>query len=196
MRRRAGFTLIEILAVALLIGLVATIVAPGLGFTAARALDDHARTLAADLEFARERSVMTGVPHRVRLDLDAGAWRLEWEVAAEDEPEPEAAPEPFATGVLGVARGALELAPPRRPELAFLPLPAGTGREKRLAPAVFLERVATSEGVVERGSVGVAFAPDGTAEPAEIVLRDESGFGVVLEVRALADAVRVRDAER
>jgi type II secretion system protein H len=195
-RRRAGFTLIEILAVVLLIALIAMIVAPGLGFTAAQALDDHARTLAADLEFARQRSVMTGVPHRVRLDLDAGTWRLEWEVAAEDEPEPEEEPEPFATGVLGVARGTLDLAPPRRPERAFLPLPAGTGRQARLDPAVFLARVATGEGVVDRGSVGVAFAPDGTADPAEIVLRDESGFGVVLEVRALADAVRVRDAAR
>jgi type II secretion system protein H len=193
-RRAAGFTLLEILAVVLMIALIATIVAPGLGFTAAQALDDHARTLAADLEFARQRSVMTGVPHRVRLDLDEGAWRLEWEVAAEAEPEPDE--EPVATGVLGVSRGPLDLAPPRRPELAFLPLPAGVGREERLAPSIYLESVVTGEGVADEGSVGVAFEPDGTAEPAEIVLRDESGFGVVLEVRALADAVRVRDAER
>jgi type II secretory pathway pseudopilin PulG len=176
--------------VILIIGLVASLVLPGLGFTTAQALDDSARALATDLEFARQRSVMTGIPHRVLLDLDAGGWRVEWEVA---EPEPEDEPEPPAAPGLR-SRGGLDLRPPRQSDLAFRALPAGTGRAFLLEDEIAFGGVATAEGVAEEGLVGVGFEPDGTAEPSEIVLRDPSGFGVVLEVRALADAIVIRDA--
>jgi type II secretion system protein H len=186
-RRAAGFTLLELLAVVLLIALLAAVVMPGLGFTAAQALDDQAKVLAADLEFARQRSVMTGVPHRVLLDLDAGGWRVEWEV-----PDPEAAAAEPPPGLR--SRNGLDLRPPRAAELVFRPLPARTGRAFLLEEDVAFDGVETAEGVTQQGTIGVVFGPDGSADPAEIVLREPSGSGVALEVRALADAVVLRDA--
>ena len=51
------------------------------------------------------------------------------------------------------------------------------------------------EGWIARGEVGVAFDHDGTASYTEIHIDDESGRRVALDVRPLADAVVVRDAE-
>jgi hypothetical protein len=175
--------------VLLLIGLVAAVALPQLGFGAAQALDDQARALAGDLEFARQRSVMTGVPHRVLLDLDAGGWRVEWEVP---DPDAQASRADAPAGLR--SRNGLDLRPPREAERVFRPLPARSGRAVLLAEDVVFEAVETAEGVAQRGVVGIAFGPDGSAAPAEIVLREPSGFGVALELRALADAVVLRDA--
>jgi hypothetical protein len=144
--------------------------------------------LAADLEFARQRAVMTGVPHRLVLDLDRGSWRVEWQPTAEDLP-PEPPPEDAPPG----ARRALSLAPPPRPELAFVALPTQFARSARLEEGIFLDHVSTPESVYREGRVAVAFDPDGTADPTEIELGEPRGARVVLEVQPLADAVRVRD---
>ena len=75
-RGRAGFTLIEMLAVVAILALLATFVAPSLDAVRQRRLRAEAMSLAAQLEFARQRTVMTGVPHRVLLDLEAGSYVL------------------------------------------------------------------------------------------------------------------------
>jgi len=176
--------------VLVIIGLIAGIVIPNVGLTAAQSLDDHARRLAADLEFARQRTVMTGVPHRLLLDLDTREWQVEWQ-HAEEEAEEGAAPEPPDAPVVG--RQGLDLSPPARAAGEFVPLPSVVGRAERLDEGIFFAGVATSSGVVTEDRVAVTFERDGTAEPAEITLRGPSGAGVVLEVRPLADAVRIRD---
>lgn len=187
-RRRAAFTLLEMLAVLVIIGLIAGIVIPNVGLTGAQALDDHARRLAADLEFARQRTVMTGIPHRLLLDLDTGSWQVEW-LREDEEPAPEAG----AAGAPATGRQGLDLAPPARARGAFEPLPSAVGRAERLDEGIVFAGVGTPDGVISEDQVAVTFERDGTAEPAEIVLRGAGGAGVVLEVRPLADAVRIRD---
>lgn len=193
-RRAAAFTLLELLAVVLIVGLIAGLVLPGLGVTGDRGLDDRAGELAADLEFARQRSVMTGVRHRVVVDLDAGTWWVEWQ----REPPPPGGAETDAEPApadRGPGRPPLDLSPPRAAPDAFHPIPDETGRSGRLDPELFFASVLTAEGPVERERVAVEFERDGTAEATEITLRSrEGGAGRVLEVRPLADAVRVLHA--
>ena len=193
-RRRAAFTLLEILAVVIIIGLVAGLVLPNVGITRSRRVDDEAQRLAADLEFARQRSVMTSAPHRVVLDLDAGAWWIEWapsedaQVPAQDDAE--ARDDDAPIGPTGTT--AIDLSPPRRASGEFQPLPAGLARAWRLSDGVAFARVTTPGGEALEGSVSIAFERDGSAEPTEIALAGEGGYVLVLELRSLADAVWVR----
>jgi type II secretion system protein H len=185
--RRAGFTLLEMLAVVMIIGLISSLVLPGLGFATARTLENQAQQLAAALEFARQRTVMTSVPHRVVLDLDAEAWWVEW------QPAPEA---PDATALEEAEResGRIDLSPPPTQAGEFAALESGVGRRSRLPDGVYLASVSTPEGVVERERVAVAFERDGSADPTEITLLGDGGTARVLQVRPLADAVRILDA--
>jgi type II secretory pathway pseudopilin PulG len=186
--------LIEMLAVVAILALVAGIVLPGLGVTSGRALRYEAQRLAADLELARERSAMLGVPHRISIDLDGGTWRTEWFVTeAEALGEVEPADAPLA-GEPEDEDGRLDLAPPRGEEADYYPAPTSGGRDTRLeANAVFL-RIDTSAGPVTRGRVAVIFERDGSTDPVSIVLRDEDGREVALDVEALDEVVRLRDA--
>lgn len=72
-RRQAGFTLLEMLVVLVLLGLATAMVAPRLSAGGA-ALDADARTLAAALEDARWTALRTGRPVTLRLDLDVPGW--------------------------------------------------------------------------------------------------------------------------
>ena len=66
------------LAVVLMFALMASFVIPNLGAVRARALGREADKIASQLEFARQRAITTGIPHRVVFDLDAHLYRVEW----------------------------------------------------------------------------------------------------------------------
>ena len=187
----AGFTLIEILAVVLILGLLASVALPTLGVRTGRLLHEEARRLAADLEFARQQTVMTGIPYRVFIDLEGEAWRVEWYVTEADalglEQDPAAAP--AAAG----DEKQLDLAPPRGAERAFYPVPSELGRVEGLEPEISFADVRTPTALVTSGNVVVAFATDGTADPTSIALVDDSGHRVIVDVEPLEETVRVRD---
>ncbi len=192
-RRQHAFTLLEMLAVVLIMGLIAGIVLPGFGVTSGQALDDGARRLSSDLEFARQRTVMTGVPHRVVLDLERAAWWVEWQPPPPEEEELSPAEE-AASAPDG--RPPIDLSPPRSSrEGEFGPLPTQAGKPSRLDGETGFVGVETANGLLTGELVPLHFERDGSAEAARITLRDSSGLGVVLEVRPLADAVRVFDEE-
>ena len=181
------------IAVILIMGLLIALVAPGIGTLSGRRLKSTAEALSAGLELARQRTVMTGVPHRLYLDLDAASWRLEsWVSEAEELGEEEAAPAPL--DVRGETP--LDLRAPRGPERSFRPLPGRLGRDEALDPSLAFAGVQTDEGFAERGEAAVEFATDGTAPYTEILLDDDSGRRVAIEVLPLAESVRGVDAER
>ena len=113
-----GFTLLELIAVVLIIGLVAGLAVPNLGLLGEQRLRDEALRLTAELELARQRSVMTGIRHRLVLDLDESLYWTEWEVPEE---------EPAAPAAAGSDRPP-SLSPPERAESAFAPRPDPSGR--------------------------------------------------------------------
>jgi len=188
--RRDGFTLLELLAVVAILALFAAMIRPTVSAT--RRLHDAADRIAADLELARQRSVMTGTPHRLWLHLDAGRYRLEWHVTQaraldlDEEAVVDAPADPYA-------EAELDLSAPRAAERSYHPLSSVFGRDTTLPDDVFFEAVETEVHRIAHGEVTVAFAPDGTTEATRILLADGEGSLLEIEVRPLADAVRVLD---
>ena len=192
MHRLGGFTLLEMLAVVLIMGLVASFVIPAAGARSARVLRDQANHLANDLEFARQRTVMTAVPHRVLLDIDGAAYRVEWFVT-EAEAVGETPPAPDLDVELSGEKN-LDLSPPRGGERSFHPLPTQIGRTVVLGDGIEFGGVETDGGAVDQGAVAITFERDGTVQPTTIVLIDASGNRVALDLAPLDEAVVVRDA--
>jgi prepilin-type N-terminal cleavage/methylation domain-containing protein len=191
-RGRAGFTLIELMAVVTIFALLAAFVAPNLSLLSTRRLQQQAEQISAQLELARQRSIVTGIPHRLAIDLEGGSYWLEWYVT-----EAEALGVAEQTPVLDL-RGAtpISLAPPRTGLREFRPLPGMFGRANPLAGSLRFEGVDSLDGVIDRGEAFVEFERDGTANPMEIVLSDDDGHALALEVLPLADSVRIHDVER
>jgi type II secretion system protein H len=188
-RHQRGFTLIEILAVVAILALVAAVVVPNLSGFRMRALRGQAQQIAVQLELARQRSIMTGIPHRVWLELDQAEYRLEW--LSED---PETASVANATGdeIDLAGNTPLQLAAPPAPVLDYQPIPGNFGRTQVVADPFYFEAVETPEGRITRGEVSIGFARDGTAEDTRIYLQDAQGDKIALDVLALDDRVRIR----
>lgn len=180
------------LAVVLIMGLVATFVIPATGVRSARALREQANHLANDLEFARQRTVMTGVPHRLLLDIDGAAYRVEWFVT-EAESRGEVPPAPDLDAELSGAKN-LDLAPPRATERSFHPLPTLIGRTVVLSDGIEFGGIETDAGAISQGAVTIAFERDGTVQPTTILLVDASGNRMTLDLAPLDEAVLVNDA--
>ncbi|MDH3213209.1 MAG: prepilin-type N-terminal cleavage/methylation domain-containing protein [Myxococcales bacterium] len=189
-RRTAAFTLIEMLAVVAIFALMASLVIPNLGTIRSRALHREAQRIGGQLELARQRAIVTGVPHRIWIDLDDASYRLEWLVSEDEargEPTPAAPPSDPTGGAL------LSLAPPRAARRQYLPLTGLLGRDHALEDGLAIVGLETPEGWIGRGEAYIAFDRDGTTVYTGIVLEDESGRSVTLDVLPLADAVRIRD---
>ncbi len=189
--RARGFTLIEIMAAVVIFALLAGIFAPRVGALTSRTLRQRAERIAARLELARQRSVLTGVPHRLLVDLDQGGYQLEWHVTEAKALGRE--PEPVAPLDL---RGEtpIPMAPTHAEQRAYRPLPGIMGRFEQIEDNLTFTGLQTPEGWIERGEVSIEFERDGTASYTEIHLDDESGRTLVLDVLPLADAVRISDA--
>jgi len=185
----AGFTLLELSAVVVILVLLVGMVLPSLGLGERRALDGEAEGLRADLELARQRAIATGAPHRLTVDLDDASYRLEqWGI----EPAPPQAATETEAFAPGARRPAVDLTPPRASAGSFAPVPTRHGRARILSEDVFVARVETAEGEARHGTASVTFFEDGSATPARIRLETHSGEALELDVLPLADTVRVR----
>jgi type II secretion system protein H len=186
-RTRRGFTLIEILAVVAIFALVAAFIAPNFGGMRARALRAEAKLLAGQLELARQRAIVTGVPHRLWLELDDAEYRLEW--LAED---PTAVPADALAETDLRGNQPLSLAAPRAQGLEYRPIPGNYGKLQVIAEPFYVETVETPAGVIDSGEVSVGFARDGSADYTEIVLEDGTGNRVAIDIEPLDERVRIR----
>jgi len=185
----AGFTLIEMLAVVLIMGAMLALIVPNLGFRRASALRDQARDVAGQIELTRQLAVVTGKPHRLLIDIDVGAYSIErFDKATEgDESVPEDPP--------GMSpRKNYDLSPPKAGQLEYRPVENQFARDNELQTDFFFEGLETSEGWLDSGLVNLVFDRDGTTDSAELVVSDLEGRMIVLEVRPLLDRVVVRDA--
>lgn len=188
-----GFTLIEILAVILIIGLVSAVVLPGLRLSGGSSRHDQALNVASYLELARQRAIMTGKIHRLLIDVDDGAFNVEWYVrkAGDDELDSLAARhravwESDAGGIFQ----------PPDTGLDYEPIPDSFGNKMRLANPYYFDGVETSDGWFDEGEVAVVFESDGTTDHAQIVITDPDGFAATLDVLPILDAVRIRHEDQ
>lgn len=172
--------------------LLAGLIAPRVGSITSRELLQRAELIAGRLELARQRAVVTGIPHRLFVDLETGSYRLEWRVTEAEalglEPEP-----PAPLDLRG--ESPIPMSPPTGEERSYRPLPGTMGRFENLGSSVAFEGFETPEGWVDRGEASIEFERDGTASYTELHLVDESGRSLVLAVLPLADAVRISDAQ-
>ena len=81
-KRRVGFTLLELLAVLLIGALLMSFVVPSFSTLNSRALRQDAERIVAIADLGRQRAVVTGIPHRMVIDLDNGSYTLEWMTSA------------------------------------------------------------------------------------------------------------------
>jgi prepilin-type N-terminal cleavage/methylation domain-containing protein len=207
---QAGFTLIEMLAVIAMFGLIAAMVLPNIDLGGSRVARGEAQDLAAAIEFARQRAVMTGRTHQVVIEVDRGQHWVEWAAPPHREegdslvvdasnfdalwnaPEPD--PASGHTGPDGEQK--LELVPPPLETEAFVPIPGELGRVHTAGDKVAILGVEISGGLAERGRVELRITPDGAADPTSILVGDADGSHPVrVEVEPLADAVRVFDVQ-
>jgi prepilin-type N-terminal cleavage/methylation domain-containing protein len=186
---QSGFTLLELLAVVMIVGLVSSLALPYIGRQSSRTLRSEAQQLAAALELARERSVVTGVPHRVQLDLEASRYWIEWSGGADAASDDSAVLAPVVQEI--GPDTPIDLSPPRDTAASFQPLPSQLGRPQQLENDAYFEGARTPEASFDSGVVTIEFGHDGTADPTEIVLANEGGDAFILEVLPLADAVRI-----
>jgi hypothetical protein len=171
---------------------MAAVAVPRVAALTSRTLHQRAEQIAGSLELARQRTVLTGVPHRLVLDLDAGSYHLEW--LATDAEEEGRAPEPPAPLDLR-GQAPIPMAAPRGGERSFRPLPGSLGSTERLEEGLDFSGVETLDGWIDQGQATVEFESDGSATYTQVHLDDESGRGVVLDILPLAESVEIRDAE-
>jgi prepilin-type N-terminal cleavage/methylation domain-containing protein len=187
--RQGAFTLIEILAVVVILGLMASLLLPAIGAGGGRSLRKQGDRVAATLELARQRAVVTGKPHRVVLDLARGAFGVEWLVSenvAYDDVDADFDPSREGTELD-------LLAPPVEDVRNYYPIPNRFGSMDTLDRGYFFEGVDTPEGWIEQGEVYVVFAWDGSSDAAQIVISDPDNRSIDLDVAPLLEVVRIRE---
>lgn len=186
MRPQRAFTLIELLAVLLIMTLVIGVTLPNLSLRSERAVLDAAQRFAASLAYTRQRAVATGTPHRVVIDLDAAAWWIEVWPEEASLFEAAAPPAPGATPEI-------QLVAPQRSALEYRPLGGPQGRPRFLASGVRFDAIETlAAGAVASGQVDIVFESDGTADPARLLLINETADVVEVTLARLADEIRIR----
>ena len=175
-----AFSLMELMVVLALIGIMTAMIIPQMKGTYEEALlRSTGRTLVDVFNLASSHAITLGQPHRVHLDPKQGRYSIE-RVAKPAEPGTE----------------------PARPR----DIPGGEGRldtriaiEIRKAGEEPEEKSAFLSGEELRDpkrAEAITFFPDGTAEEAELSLRDPSGFRLLLRINPITARVRIAEPER
>lgn len=163
-RNRAGFTLIELALVLLILGILVTLAAPSLSWLGAARLDTDARRLAATISYLHDEAALRGRVYRLTLDLDAS--RYDIAVGREDTGEfvsPRSAEgwDPYASESRTLAEG-----------IRFASLDTAIGRE-------------TS------GATNIYFLPEDARESFKLVLQAGSGDARTLDADGVTGRVAI-----
>ena len=145
---------------------------------------------------------MTGVPHRLLIELEQGGYLIEWYVT---EDRAFGRGNGDGGGLADLFAAASELAqeegpvlnmvPPRkRDALDYYPIPnPSMGTFRWLDDTLYFVGVEGPTGWVESGDFGIVFFADGTTEPLALEIADADDVRLTLEVEALLERVRVRE---
>jgi type II secretion system protein H len=179
---RSGFTLVELMVVLVLIAIMTAMIIPEMKGTYQSALlRTTGRTLVATCNLAYSQSVTLNQPHHLRLDTRAGRFWIE------------------------------RPAQPDSGETGLVPVRDLPGAEGKLDPSILIE-IRKSRDTMDDGLPAtfrdeeepppqawgefITFYPDGTAQPAEITLRDREGFGIALRINPITSRIRIAKLDR
>ena len=176
-RGRAGFTLIELMVVIIIIGIMTALMIPEMKGTFQDALlRSTSRELINVFDLAYSRAVSLNQLRRVRLDEKTGRYLVEKQVTNNGQEEFVPADDvPGSKGQLD-SRIAVEFHQPGE-----------------------ISSEANSEAPVSGNGlsgVAIAFYPDGTADGGDITLRDREGFHLLLHINPVTARVHVVEMER
>jgi len=163
---------------------------PNFGAFQSHELRNTAEQIVERIDFGRQRAVMTGIPHRLAIDLDGGTYKLEWQgerardVALQPQPKTEPGTNPR-----------LSLAPPPEIERNYESLLGPLGKLEVLGGGIEFGWIETPGGEVDFGEAFITFEGDGTSSYTILVLNEPGGSELALEILPLADAVRILDEE-
>lgn len=167
---RAGFTLIEIMVVVIILGIIAGVMIPNLGGSIdSTRLETASGRIAELLDYCYNAAVATGRVHGVIFSPDG----RQYKVVVETPPDAENPESDQPT-----------LEPVKLPGMIESPLPDGI---KLAEAAAFEEDLLTTE----EGEVRVLFFPDGTTEFANLTLSDDKGAKRVVKLNGLSGTISV-----
>ncbi len=161
-----GFTLLELLAVLLIGALLMSFMVPNLSAMRSRALRQHAERIVAKADLGRQRAVVTGIPHRLVINIDDSSYALEW-MGSTRESETDVQTE---NSELEPFDDSVSLKPPAQIERSFAPLPGLLGRNESLGDGIRFAEIETPGGWIDSDATFVTFERDGTASFTTIVL--------------------------
>jgi prepilin-type N-terminal cleavage/methylation domain-containing protein len=198
--RRAGFTLIEIMAVVAIMMMITVVGLPRIGNNAWDPLEDEAENIAQTLRFARQRAIMTGTPHRLLIDLEEGGYQIEWMVT-EDRAfgESSGGGGGFAGALFGGDggnnaddEGVIDFTPPRKAERDYYPIPhRRMGTFHWLDDSLFFVGIESDAGWAEGGDYAIVFYVDGTTDSALVELSDSEDHHLTLAIEPILQQVRL-----
>lgn len=191
-RRRPGFTLLEVMAVVLLLSLLAAVALPALGRSQAGAAEEDAREVAAAIEYARRSALATRQDHRLILDLREARW---WVERRERPRDPESDLAPGEITIWG-NQSDLPLTAPRTTLGEYQPVSGLVGQGNVLRDDVFFGGAETATGWIDDGQLQIEVRADGQIDAVEIHLVTAERDRIRIAIAALDEHVGIyTDAE-
>ena len=183
----AGFTLVELMVVIVLLGILSAMILPEMRGTYGDAvLRAASRDLVNVCALASSRAVSFNQLHRVRLDPATGRFRVE-KKSRSAAGETVFMPVRDVAGVEGQLDSRLVVRIRAGGESPDLPTDRGEAPRNSGHAAMDSEAVPAE---------AVSFYPDGTADRAEIVLRDRDGYGLALRLNPITARLRAVELSR
>jgi type II secretion system protein H len=178
---RSAFTLIELMIVIVLIGILSAMIIPEMKGTYEDALlRSTSRDLINVFDIAASRAVSLNEVYRVRLDAKGGRYAVERRVRETEQGDE------FAL-LKDVSESNGRLDPRISIQMRKPDEPAAEASED--SPP---DQPGGQREVIDT----ISFYSDGTADPAEIELRDRQGFRLALRVNPITSRVKIIELER
>jgi type II secretion system protein H len=183
-RENGGFTLLELMVVIVLVGILSAMIIPEMKGTYGDALlRSTSRELVSVFSLASSRAISLGQTHCVRLEPDSGRYVVERRLPQSGW-RGEFIPVKEMLGGQGALDRRIAFDVRRPADSAADPFESGP------------EAGAGNGASLAERSLAIEFYADGTAEAAEVLLRDQDGFRLGLRISPVTARVKIIELGR